>query len=103
MNEKDKFYSGVRELAGNILELGKSALPIYKEFAEDVIYERITNIEQIERQLDFMVTYCFDDEILFFYKTILRKLYYKYPDTVQSYVQLYFDMFGNESDNSESE
>ena len=103
MNDEDKLYSDVSKLAESILELGKSALPIYKEFAEDVIYERIINIEQIERQLDFMVSYCFNDEILFLYKSILRKLYSKHPDTVQFYVQLYSDMFGNESDNSEPE
>ena len=101
MNDEDKLYSDVGKLAKSILELEKSALPIYKEFAEDVIYERIIDIKQIEWQLDFMVSYCFDVEILSLYKAILRKLFSKHPDTVQFYVQQYFDMFGNESDNSE--
>ena len=103
MNDEDKLYSDVSKIAESILELGKSALPIYKEFAEDIIYERITNIEQIERQLDFMVSYCFDVEILSLYKSILRKLYSKHPDTVQFYVQQYSDIFVTESDNSKSE
>ena len=97
MNDESKFFSDVSELIKGTLDLTKYALPLYKEFADDIIHERITNIEQIERQLDSMVSYCFDKEILLLYKAILRKLYCKYPDMVKDYVRLYYDMYENDS------
>ena len=92
-----KLFSDIGNLFEDIFDVVNSVKPFYKDLTDDIINDRIINIEQIERQLDYMVTYCFDSEILLLFKVILRKLYYKYPDTVQTYVQLYFDMHGDEN------
>jgi len=98
---EDKFFSEISTLAEGIIDLAKSVLPFYKEFTEDVIHERITDINEIERQLDYMLSFCFDDEILLLYKAVLRKLYDEYPDTVCFYVQGYRDMYEDDEQVSE--
>ena len=92
------FLSDIGNLCQGIQDFGKSAVPVYKEFAYDVIHERITDIDQIEYQLDFMLSFCFDSEILQLYKSVLRKLLIKHPDSVQFYVEQYFEMFGTETE-----
>jgi len=96
MDDSNQFFSDVANLFEGIFDITKTMLPAYKEFADDVVCERITDIEQIERQLDSMLTYCFNAEILLYFKAILRKLYKTYPDTVHAYVKLYCDMYGSE-------
>jgi len=99
--DEDKLFSDVSKLAEGILDLAKSVVPFYKDFADDVIYERITDINQIERQLDYMLDFCFYEEILLLYKAVLRKLYYNYPETVVSYVQFYREMYEDEGEEDE--
>jgi len=97
-NIEDKLFSDISVLAEGLKDLAKSALPLYQDFADDVINERITSIKEIEWQLDYMLSFCFDDEILLLYKAVLRKLYYKYPETVVSYVQFYREMYEDEGE-----
>jgi len=101
--DEDKLFFDVSELAKGILDLAKSVVPYFKEFTDDVIQERITDIKEIEWQLTHMLSYCFDDEILLLYKAVLRKLYYKYPDTVVSYVQFYREMYEDEGEDDDEE
>ena len=89
-----EFLSDIGVLYKGILDLGESALPIYKEFADDVINERLKNINEIEYQLDYMLSFCFNSEILTLYKAVLRKLYTKHPDIVKFYIEQYFEMYG---------
>ena len=101
MDEQEKFFGNIRTLAESINGLAKSVLPEYKRFAENVILGRITDIHEIEWQLDYMLSFCFNEEILLLYKAILRKLYRKHPDVVKSYVAAYFDMYGDDANEME--
>jgi len=94
--DEDIFFSDVSELAKGILDLAKSVMPFYQDFADNVINERITSIKEIEWHLDYMLSFCFYEEILLLYKAVLRKLYDKYPEAVGSYVQYYREMYEDE-------
>ena len=96
-NIDNVFFKSVTVLVGQLCGLADDVLPIYKGFAEDVLCNRITNIDMIEHRLDSMVAYCFDDRILSLYKKVLQKLYSNHPDTVETYVELYYSMFEEEA------
>ena len=96
MNDEAKFFEDISVIVENMNELAKPVLPEYKNFAKDVIFDRMTDIYEIERMLDYMVTFCFNNEILLLFKAVLRKLYYRYPDVVNIYVTVYFDMYGRD-------
>jgi len=93
MNDNNEEFSGICELFEGLFDLAKTTLPFFKDFTDDVINERITRIKEIEWQLTNMLSFCFDEEILLLYKRILRKLYDKYPDIVEFYVQYYREMY----------
>jgi len=95
-NDEDKLFSDISEIAKGILGLAKTTVPFYKDFTDNVINERISDIKTIEWQLSLMLDFCFDDEILLLYKAVLRKLYDEYPETVVSYVQFYREMYEDE-------
>ena len=102
MIQSDKeFFEGVAKLAEQIKGIADNVFPVYKAFTEDVVFERITDITEIELTLDYMLTYCFDDRILALYKKILRKFYKSYPHMVKSHVDAYYEMYVYEGDDSE--
>jgi len=94
-------FEKIAVLAQQFKGLANDALPIYKAFSEDVLCERLTDIQEIERNLDGMVSFCFDDRILLLYKKVLRKLYDQHPETVKSYVDIYYDMFEENGEGDE--
>ena len=87
------FFNDVAKLADKIKCLADDAFPVYKTFTDDVISDCITDIAIIEQNLDYMLSYCFDDRILSLYKKILRKFYKQYPDLVKFYVDAYYYMY----------
>ena len=95
MDGYEDYFDDIKILAERLNDLAKTAVPFYKDFTEDVVSGRKTDINEIELQLDYMVSLCFSDEILLLYKTVLRKLYDKYPDIVKSHIDLYFEMYGD--------
>jgi hypothetical protein len=102
---KETDYADLVKDIGEIVKgfsgLADIALPEYKRFADDVVSERITNINEIEYRLDFMLDFCFDNRVLLLYKKVLRHLYHTYPDTVKSYVDAYYDMYGADETNNQ--
>ena len=101
MDEQSTFFEDIRKIAEHIHSLSRSVWPEYKRFVDDVISERITDIHEIERTLDYMLTFCSDEEILKLFKAVLRKIYYKDPDLVKSYVTTYFEMYGDDTNEME--
>ena len=69
---ENDFFKSVATLCEQIAGMADDSLPYFSTFADDVVHNRITDIVSIERQLDSMVSYCFDDRILILYKKILR-------------------------------
>ena len=96
-----EFFENIANLAKEIKGLANNAFPVYKAFAEDVISGRIADINEIEWNLDHMLTYCFDNRILSLYKEILRNLYKQHPDVVKDYADAYYDMYEDNGENCE--
>ena len=103
MDDTNSFYNDIAALFEGLNDIAKSQVPYYRAFADDVVRGRITDIDQIEHELDSMVTFCFNEEILLLYKSVLRRLYKKNPETVDAYVRLYYDMYENNEDYEEED
>ena len=82
--------------ADHIKGLANGVLPIYKDFAEKVDSGLITDINIIERQLDNILGYCFDEKILVHYKKILRKIYPQHPEIVEFHIDEYYNFHKDE-------
>ncbi|MCL2026743.1 MAG: hypothetical protein FWG92_08070 [Leptospirales bacterium] len=100
-NTDKEHFDNIFNLAEQITGLADRVFPYYKAFAEEVTSDCITDINVIERELDYILSYCFDERILLLYKKILKKIYKQYPSVVKFYVDAYYDMF--ESDEGKNE
>ena len=90
------FFEHIAGLAEQIRGLADDALPGYEDFTARVVRGQIKDRNQIEHQLDYMLTFCFDDRILALFKRVLRKIHTRYPETVLSYITAYREMYEND-------
>ena len=96
--ENNDLIDGIVGLFEQLNLLAKSTVPHYEYFTRNVEKGIITNIHQIEYEMDRMLTFCFDDEILVLYKRVLRKIFNQHPEIVKFYVDAYYDMHGENDD-----
>ena len=89
-----EFFEAVAGLMEQVTVLVDDNLPYYLAFTDNVVHGRTTDIASIERELDSMLAFCFDDRILLLYKKILRKIFNQHPETVKCYVDVYHMMYG---------
>ena len=78
-------------IVNGIRGLGASVLPQYEDFTEKVLSETITDLKVIERQLDNIIGYAFDEKILVLYKKILKKIYPRAPEVVEFHIDEYYN------------
>ena len=79
----------IAPLAEYINELVEMALPKYRTFARQVETGAITDLNEIARQLDYMLDFCHNDKVLVQFKRILRCLIDEHYGFVASYVESY--------------
>lgn len=85
-----------RPIALSIQRLVRQAKQQYEQEVDAVIREQSRSPERIERLLDGMLDFCFDEEMVALYKKICRYYFVIAPDTTVSYIYAYRDMWDNE-------
>jgi len=85
--ENKEFFS---EVADKYKELAKLALREYRPQANAIIKGVINNENEINLILDNMLSFCYDDEILKLYKSVIRSIINKYLESVHDHVYEYY-------------
>ncbi len=53
-------------------QLAKQAVDIYKLEVDEIIRSKTTDDNKIQLTLDYMLSFCFDDQMLLLYKKLCR-------------------------------
>jgi hypothetical protein len=96
----------------NILEKRSELAHLAKQQYEPVVKQLITSdsrdTQMIERTLDGLLDFCFDDEILLLYRNLCKHLYFFDPEAACYYVNAYREewdeegtQFGKNQDNKQ--
>jgi len=86
----------IRRIAEEIQGLSKVAVAQYRSVVDDILIEKITNEQVIERVMDGMLDFCQFDEMLLLFKRLCRGLYLQHPQLVQDYISYYREMWDEE-------
>jgi hypothetical protein len=89
------------EIGEALQSVAQSGIAHYRPIANQILRGQITNPNEIEHILDFMLDYCFDNEMLSIYKSICRHLFYIYPELVYNAVMNYRDVWDSDEDDGE--
>ena len=99
--ENNEFFNELAGMIEHLNLLAKSTIPHYRQFVHGVENGVITDINQIEHEMDHMLSFCFDDDVLVLYKRVLRKIFNQYPEIVKFYIEAYYDMYSDDDDNED--
>ncbi len=79
----------------------QSGISYYRPIANQILSGQITDPNEIEHILDYMLDYCYDTEMLSMYKSVCRFLYYKHPELVYNAVMNYRNVWDSDEDTGE--
>ncbi|RJR38618.1 MAG: hypothetical protein C4576_21970 [Desulfobacteraceae bacterium] len=96
-SRKDDLLERVAELAKISQELAHEAVRQYSTEVEAILKSQCRDSSRIERCLDGMLDFCFDDEMLVLYKRLCRYYLDIDPEATASYVHFYREIWGDES------
>jgi len=76
--------------------LAEQALAQYKPLVNHIITSQNTDVNHIFYTLDFMLDFCFDDQMLLLYRRLCRYLYHIDQSAAMDYVNAYREMWDEE-------
>ena len=89
----DNLVQRIGELAEGVQKLAQQAVQQYSAEVEAILKAQIRDSMRIERCLDGMLDFCFDDGMLSLYKKLCRYYYGIDPAATVSYVNAYREMW----------
>ncbi|MBU4316890.1 MAG: hypothetical protein KKF30_06405 [Proteobacteria bacterium] len=90
---QDDFVDRICELAKGLQNLARKAVQDYSMEVEAILKERDSDAGRIERCLDGMLDFCFDDDMLGWYKKLCRYYFDIDPKIAAFYVYSYREMW----------
>jgi len=76
----------------------QQGLLYYRPIAARIISGEMSDPREIERTLDFMLDFCYEDKMLQLFKRVCRSLLAKYPALVYNAVMNYKEVWDNNED-----
>jgi hypothetical protein len=74
-------------------ELAKKAVALYEPEVQRLIQNNCRDENEIERTLDYMLDFCFNNDMLQLYRKLCRHLYFINPYAAVDYVNYYREMY----------
>jgi len=91
--EMDDLVRSISDLAKGAQKLARKAERQYSDEVEAILKARICDSRSIERCLDGMLDFCFDQGMLVLYRKLCRYYFAIDPEATASYVRAYRDMW----------
>lgn len=83
----------IKKLAEMQQQLAHQAHESYLPLVDDIIKSKRTDVRQIERTLDGLLDFCFDDNMLMLYRKLCRHMYDFDPKAAAYYVKTYRELW----------
>lgn len=93
---RDFLFETLSEVIDARKKLANQALDILGPECNDIIQSRCCDKQIIERLLDKLLDFCFDERILHLYRKLCRYYYHIDAEATVGYVNVYRDMWDDE-------
>lgn len=80
-------------------QLAQQAFGQYAALVDSIIASQTTDVNHISLTLDYMLDFCFDDQMLLLYRRLCRYLYDIDKETTASYINTYREMWDENGEN----
>lgn len=99
----DVLVQNIGTLADKMKDLAKQAVKQYSPEVAAIIKTQDHDVQHIEMCLDYMLDFCFDNEMLTLYKKLCRHYYYINQTAAVSYVNAYREMWDEPPDKEQGD
>lgn len=89
----------IKRIIENIQLLRDAAYNQFLILTEDIVSDRITDIQKIEWIMDRVGDFLDEDRFIELYRKICKHIYFNYPEIVGEYVDLYRVLWMTKDDN----
>lgn len=89
----------ITKLIENRNQLAQQAHEQYTALVQSIIASQTKDVNHISHTLDYMLGFCFDDQMLLLYRRLCRYLYDIDKETTASYVTAYREMWDENGEN----
>ena len=86
----------LRSIIDSGADLAKEAYRLYEPKVESLISSKTKNKHEIERLLDSLLDFCFDDDVLTLYRKVCKYYYTISPTSTVAYIEYYKEMYDPE-------
>ncbi len=95
-NTNNELFDSIKQLIESHNQLAQEAVEQYRPIVEHYINDNCTDSNKIAHTLDFMLDFCFDDQMLLLYRRLCRYLYHLDPETTTFYINAYREIWDEE-------
>ena len=96
-NDYKEFIDIIKQLVESRNQLAHLAVEQYRPIVEQYINEKCKDSNKIAYTLDFMLDFCFDEQMLLLYRRLCRHLYDFDTEASLFYVNAYREMWDEEA------
>ncbi|WP_291099567.1 MULTISPECIES: hypothetical protein [unclassified Flavobacterium] len=89
---------GFKELAESVNKVTQDVFLIYEPQVDRIYRNKVKDEKEIERVIDALLDYCYDDKMLLLFKRLCRYYYEINPSATCEYAYIYREMWDEESD-----
>lgn len=93
---KEEELNGFKELAESLNKITEDAFIIYEAQVDRIYSNKIKDEKEIERIIEVLLEYCYDDKMLLLFKRICKYYYKINPTVTYEYVMIYREMWDDE-------
>lgn len=93
---KEEELNGFKELAESLNKITEDAFIIYEAQVDRIYSNKIKDEKEIERIIEVLLDYCYDDKMLLLFKRICRYYYEINPSATCEYGYIYRDLWDDE-------
>jgi hypothetical protein len=90
-------FDGFKELAECINKITEDAFIIYEEQVDRIYRNKVKDVKEIERVIEALLDYCYNDKILLLFKRICRYYYKINQEVTYEYIMIYRDLWDDEN------
>lgn len=86
-------------MAIRLQQLARQQVAVYRPMVEEIILNKITDDNTIQRTLDKMLDFAFEEKMLLLYKKLCRYYWDINPQATANYINYYREMWDEDSQN----
>jgi hypothetical protein len=86
-------FSDIKAIVGQFSNLANEAFKVYTPIVNEIIEKQNQDENHIQRTLDYLLDFCFDEKMLTLYRRLCRYYWDINPHATANYIDYYREMY----------